>query len=125
MKRHNEDMYLWRRLDELDAELDASGVEDATAWEHWDEMENILMLLAERHVQRMERKRNAADAAEVEHEDKLVELVEIAEEAAVSELGAFGSIEPPSFDERIIDDAELEAFWSFAEDCGEWVTALE
>ena len=93
MKRHTEDMHLWRRLDELDAELDASGVEDATEWEHWDEMENILMLLAERHVQRMERERNAAAAKETKYEDEVIELTELSEEAAMDELAAFGCIE--------------------------------
>ena len=57
--------------------------------------------------------------------EQVIELAELAEEAAMSELGAFCSIEPPSFDERIVDGAELEAFWSFAEDCGELVTALD
>ena len=47
-----EDMWLWEELDELDAELEASGIEDATAWERWGEMEEVLMMLAERYTWR-------------------------------------------------------------------------
>lgn len=52
MKRYEypEDFWLWEELDELDAELEASGIEDATAWERWDEMESVLMTLAERYT---------------------------------------------------------------------------
>lgn len=48
MNRHPDDAALWERLDALDAELEASGIEDATEWERWDEMERVLYAIAER-----------------------------------------------------------------------------
>jgi hypothetical protein len=47
-----DDFWLWEELDDLYTELDESGVEDATEWEHFDAIESILYTLAERAVWR-------------------------------------------------------------------------
>jgi len=47
-----DDFWLWEELDDLYDELDASGVEDATEWEHFGAIESILYTLAERAVWR-------------------------------------------------------------------------
>ena len=47
-----DDFWLWEELDDLYTELDESGVEDATEWEHFGAIESILYTLAERAVRR-------------------------------------------------------------------------
>jgi hypothetical protein len=108
-RRRNRHIEILReRLAELDAELDASGVDDALDWERWDEMERVLYALAERELAA-----EWAAAREVAERDELIELAEMAEEAAQTELAVFGNVEW-EFDERIIDGDELEGFWEFA-----------
>lgn len=97
IERHPENMWLWEQVDELDAELETSDVEDATAWEKWDELENVLMVLAERAVWRESDDELADDEAYERMLDDIseaAELAEIAEESAESELAAFGNAEP-------------------------------
>ena len=53
-------------------------------------------------------------------DDELLEFVEAAEESAVHEIREFG-FPVGEFDERIVDDEELHAFWQFADDCGEYI----
>lgn len=43
----DERAYLWAHLDILDDELDESGIEDATEWERFPEMERVLGVIAE------------------------------------------------------------------------------
>lgn len=76
------------RLAELDAELDASGVEDALDWERFPEMERVMYALAERELEQ-----EWAESREVAEREEIIELAEMAEEAALAELGAFGFIE--------------------------------
>ena len=71
---------LWAQLDELDAELDATGLDDALEWERWDELESILGALAWNRAERW------ADRSE-----RWAELAEMAEEAAMAEKAVFGS----------------------------------
>ena len=53
------DEHLKARIAELEAEMEASGVEDATAWEKWDEYERLIYALAEHEVMRASRRRKA------------------------------------------------------------------
>ena len=46
------DLWLYAELDDLYAELDKAGIEDATEWEHFGAIESILYTLAERAVWR-------------------------------------------------------------------------
>ena len=89
MKRENRrDRQIERlraRLAELDAELEASGVEDALDWEKFPEMEQVMYALAERELER-----GWKTAAEVAERDETIELAELAEESCMSELAAFG-----------------------------------
>lgn len=77
------------KLAELDAEMEALGVEDATAWERFDEYEEALYLLAEYRL-------GWHDPAETEAAewDNLIEFVDIAEENALCEIAAFGFVAP-------------------------------
>lgn len=77
------------KLAELDAEMEALGIEDATAWERFDEYEDALYLLAEYRL-------GWHDPVEVEAAewDGLIEFVEVAEENALAELAAYGYISP-------------------------------
>ena len=84
--RHTEDERLWQAIDEMDAEMERDGVEDATAWEKFPEYERILYAIGEREV---ERKRRFEESWEFESE-QIIELAEMAEEAAIAELEAFG-----------------------------------
>lgn len=43
-----EDMWLWEELENLEAQMDAEGVTDATSWERFPEYEGVLCILAER-----------------------------------------------------------------------------
>ena len=74
---------LWRLLDELDAEMEAEGVEDATAWERWDEYENAIYVLAERRSERWQ-----------ERAERWAEFAQMAEEAALVELEQLGFVAP-------------------------------
>ena len=71
---------LWEQLDELDEELDATGLDDALDWERFPELERVLDALAWNRAERW------ADRSE-----RWAELAEVAEESALSELAAFGS----------------------------------
>lgn len=91
MRRRFEDRELWERLDNMDAEMARDGIEDATAWCKWDEYEKVLYAIAEREAFRA----SALREQRMRDFDDIIELVEVAEEAALSELAAFGTIEPP------------------------------
>ena len=43
-----EDMWLWEELENLEAQMEAEGVTDATSWERFPEYEYALCVLAER-----------------------------------------------------------------------------
>ena len=92
---------LKQRLAELDAELEATGLDNALDWEKFPEMERVLYALAERMTEQESERGESEewrlsefDAYGAEERDELLELVEMAEESALSELGAFGSAEP-------------------------------
>lgn len=68
-----------------DAELEAAGIEDATEWERFPEMERVMYALAERMVE-LESLR--------ESDDELLEAVALAEESALAEIAAFGFTAP-------------------------------
>lgn len=83
---------LEQRIAELEAELDASGVDDALEWEKFPEYERLLYALAE-HEMREDERVEREIAAEVAEVDELVELAEMAEECAMVELEVYGCIE--------------------------------
>jgi hypothetical protein len=110
-------------IDYLLDECEKSGVEDATDWERWDELENAMYVLAERecgikgavsytvengYIEFEDCESPYDDIAEPTTEfdlygaterDELLELVEAAEAAASDELKALGCIEQrPQFD---------------------------
>ena len=90
MERSASIAMLESRIAEMDADMEAEGVEDATAWERFPEYEKLLYALAERIVERQEREREV---------EELAELAEMAEENALTELAAFGFFD-------IMDDFE-------------------
>lgn len=99
--RSIEDAHLWAIIDEMDEEMEAIGIEDATEWEHFGEYEGTLYLIAERAVERERREYERKLAAETAERDQLIELVETAEESAMAELAVFGCIEfEPQFNWR-------------------------
>jgi len=103
--------WLESEIAELDAEMEAEGVEDATAWEKWDELEKLLYAWAERKVEldKMNRESEVDEAwdeferceayEETDFEgldfdaESLMEMVEEIEEAAMVEREQFGCIE--------------------------------
>lgn len=72
----------WKRLDELDAELAETGLDNALDWEKFPELERVLDALVWNHAERW-----------IDRSERWVELAEQAEESALSELAAFGCIE--------------------------------
>lgn len=101
-RRHVEE--LRERVAELEAELDASGVEDALEWERFPEYERLLYALVEREVELM-----LATSAEVAERDEIIELAEQAHESAMTELEAFGE-SVPWFDSYFEDEYVTGAF---------------
>lgn len=89
--RHPEDAKLWKAIEEMDAQMEAEGIEDATAWPLFGEYESILYTIAERSVERESRWHDETD--------ELIEFVELAEEDARCQLNIFGCLEfEPQFD---------------------------
>lgn len=107
----------WKRqLAEMEAQMDAEGVEDATAWEHWDEYERVLYAVGEYEVALKEREFESQLAEETAEIDEMVALAELANEAAMVELEQLGCI---GFDTALSDAEWNETsgeFWEFAVD---------
>ena len=113
--------WLESKIAELDAEMEAEGVEDATAWDRWDELEQLLYAWAERkteqdklaHEREVEEAWDEFERCEAYEDaeyselyfdaEDLAEMVEIAEENASAELGAFGSCQGWFYGEPDVD----------------------
>ena len=99
--RHPEDARLWKVIDEMDAQMEAEGVEDATAWPPFGEYESVLYTIFERMVEREGRWEAAFEVEE------LVEFAEIAEESALSEVAVYGYAAPWFFGEPDLNELDL------------------
>lgn len=94
---------LWERLDELDAELDATGLDDALDWDKFPEMERVLDALVWNRAERW-----------ADRSARWAEMAEVAHESAMAELAAFGSVWPEDGVSQAEYDEMLEEFWEFA-----------